>query len=313
MADIIQSSNEYALKSSVKQLGGSVSKKIRELREKILYEIAYIESALDDPEHISLDGYGDRLSEILSPIISEVKGLIDSADDGRIMREGIRTVILGKPNVGKSSLMNLLLGQERAIVTEIAGTTRDTLEEHMSLSGISLNIVDTAGIRSTNDEVERIGVERAMQAAKDADLIIFVADGSRPLDESDREILGFIRDKKSIVLMNKTDLPLEADREDLEKLSGKSVILISAKEETGIDALEQEIKTLFYHGELKFNDQVYITNVRHKESLERAYTSLMLVKDSIEQGMRKTFFQSIFPTPTVNWEESWARLSGMML
>lgn len=290
VADIIQSSNEYALKSSVKQLGGSVSKKIRELREKILYEIAYIESALDDPEHISLDGYGGRLSEILSPIISEVKGLIDSADDGRIMREGIRTVILGKPNVGKSSLMNLLLGQERAIVTEIAGTTRDTLEEHMSLSGISLNIVDTAGIRSTNDEVERIGVERAMQAAKDADLIIFVADGSRPLDESDREILGFIRDKKSIVLMNKTDLPLEADREDLEKLSGKSVILISAKEETGIDALEQEIKTLFYHGELKFNDQVYITNVRHKESLERAYTSLMLVKDSIEQGMPEDFF-----------------------
>ena len=160
----------------------------------------------------------------------------------------------------------------------------------MSLSGISLNIVDTAGIRSTNDEVELIGVERAMQAAKDADLIIFVADGSRPLDESDREILGFIRDKKSIVLMNKTDLPLEADREDLEKLSGKSVILISAKEETGIDALEQEIKTLFYHGELKFNDQVYITNVRHKESLERAYTSFMLVKDSIEQGMPEDFF-----------------------
>ncbi len=273
VADVIQASNEYALKSSVGQLGGSVSRKIRGIREKILYEIAFIESALDDPEHISLEGYGERLSGILDPVIREVEALLKSADNGRVMREGIRTVILGKPNVGKSSLMNLLLGQERAIVTEIAGTTRDTLEEHMSLSGISLHVIDTAGIRDTEDVVEKIGVERALKAAEEGDLIIYVADGSRPLDDSDRKIIEFIRTRKAIVLINKMDLPMEADKKELERLSGKRVIPVSAKEEQGIEELEQEIKTLFYSGNLTFNDQVYITNVRHKEALEHALSS----------------------------------------
>ena len=290
VADVIQASNEYALKSSVGQLGGSVSRKIRGIREKILYEIAFIESALDDPEHISLEGYGERLSGILDPVIREVEALLKSADNGRVMREGIRTVILGKPNVGKSSLMNLLLGQERAIVTEIAGTTRDTLEEHMSLSGISLHVIDTAGIRDTEDVVEKIGVERALKAAEEGDLIIYVADGSRPLDDSDRKIIEFIRTRKAIVLINKMDLPMEADKKELERLSGKRVIPVSAKEEQGIEELEQEIKTLFYSGNLTFNDQVYITNVRHKEALERALSSLNLVKNSIEQGMPEDFY-----------------------
>ena len=290
VADVIQASNDYALKSSLSQLGGSVSKKIRELRQKILYEIAYIESALDDPEHISLDGYRERLEQVLLPVIHEVQRLLDSSDNGRVMREGIKTVILGKPNVGKSSLMNLLLGQERAIVTEIAGTTRDTLEEHMSLSGISLQVVDTAGIHSTDDLVERIGVERAIRAAEEADLIIYVADGSRPLDEEDMRIIDLIQEKKAIVLMNKTDLPQEADLALLERLSGKRVLLVSAKEEQGLDALEQEIKQLFYNGDLSFNDQVYITNVRHKEALEHALSSLLLVKNSIEQGMPEDFY-----------------------
>ncbi len=290
VADVIQASNEYALKSSVGQLGGSVSRKIRGIREKILYEIAFIESALDDPEHISLEGYGERLSGILDPVIREVEALLKSADNGRVMREGIRTVILGKPNVGKSSLMNLLLGQERAIVTEIAGTTRDTLEEHMSLSGISLHVIDTAGIRDTEDVVEKIGVERALKAAEEGDLIIYVADGSRPLDDSDRKIIEFIRTRKAIVLINKMDLPMEADKKELERLSGKRVIPVSAKEEQGIEELEQEIKTLFYSGNLTFNDQVYITNVRHKEALEHALSSLNLVKNSIEQGMPDDFY-----------------------
>ena len=290
VADVIQASNEYALKSSVGQLGGSVSRKIRGIREKILYEIAFIESALDDPEHISLEGYGERLSGILDPVIREVEALLKSADNGRVMREGIRTVILGKPNVGKSSLMNLLLGQERAIVTEIAGTTRDTLEEHMSLSGISLHVIDTAGIRDTEDVVEKIGVERALKAAEEGDLIIYVADGSRPLDDSDRKIIEFIRTRKAIVLINKMDLPMEADKKELERLSGKRVIPVSAKEEQGIEKLEQEIKTLFYSGNLTFNDQVYITNVRHKEALEHALSSLNLVKNSIEQGMPEDFY-----------------------
>ena len=290
VADVIQASNEYALKSSVGQLGGSVSRKIRGIREKILYEIAFIESALDDPEHISLEGYGERLSGILDPVIREVEALLKSADNGRVMREGIRTVILGKPNVGKSSLMNLLLGQERAIVTEIAGTTRDTLEEHMSLSGISLHVIDTAGIRDTEDVVEKIGVERALKAAEEGDLIIYVADGSRPLDDSDRKIIEFIRTRKAIVLINKMDLPMEADKKELERLSGKRVIPVSAKEEQGIEKLEQEIKTLFYSGNLTFNDQVYITNVRHKEALEHTLSSLNLVKNSIEQGMPEDFY-----------------------
>lgn len=290
VAELIHASNDYALKSSVSQLGGSVSGKIRALRKAILYETAFIESALDDPEHISLDGYGNRLLKVLEPVMEEIEKLIASADDGRVMTEGVRTVILGKPNAGKSSLMNVLLGEERAIVTDIAGTTRDTLEEHIKLRGISLNVVDTAGIRDTEDVVERIGVNRAMKAAKEADLIIYVADGSRPLDESDREIMDLIRDKKAIVLLNKTDLELTVDKEVLEKQCGHRVIPISAKEEQGIEDLEKEIQSMFYHGEIVFNDQVYITNARHKEALEAAFKSLRMVQSSVLDGMPEDFY-----------------------
>lgn len=290
VADVINATNEYALKSSVSQLSGSVSKRIKELRSRILYQIAFIESALDDPEHISLDGYDGKLMELLNPMVEEVEGLLASADDGRVMTEGVKTVILGKPNAGKSSLMNVLLGEERAIVTEIAGTTRDTLEEHIYLQGISLNVVDTAGIRDTEDVVEKIGVDRARRAAGDADLIIFVVDGSRPLDESDREIMDFIRGRKSIILLNKSDLEIVVGKDELEGMSGQKVIPVSTKEEQGIEELEQEIKRLFYRGELKFNDQVYITNVRHKEALEQTLRSLMMVKRSIEDCMPEDFY-----------------------
>ena len=288
--DVINATNEYALKSSVGQLSGSVSKRIRDLRAGILYQIAFIESALDDPEHISLDGYSAGLKGELEVMISQVRELVESADDGRVMTEGVKTVILGKPNAGKSSLMNVLLGEERAIVTEIAGTTRDTLEEHIYLQGISLNVVDTAGIRDTEDVVEKIGVDRARRAARDADLIIFVVDGSRPLDESDREILEFIRGRKSIILLNKSDLQIVVEKDDLEKMCGQKVIPVSAKEEQGIGELELEIRHLFYHGELKFNDQVYITNVRHKEALEEALKSLEMVRGSIEDQMPEDFY-----------------------
>ena len=290
VAELIHASNDYALKSSVSQLGGSVSGKIRALRETILYETAFIESALDDPEHISLEGYGDRLLKVLEPVTEEIEKLIASADDGRVMTEGVRTVILGKPNAGKSSLMNVLLGEERAIVTDIAGTTRDTLEEHINLQGISLHVVDTAGIRDTEDVVEKIGVNRAMKAAKGADLIIYVADGSRPLDESDREIMELIHDKKAIVLLNKTDLELTVDKEALEEQCGHRVSPISAKEEHGIGDLEKEIQSMFYHGEIAFNDQVYITNARHKEALEAALRSLRMVRSSVLDGMPEDFY-----------------------
>ena len=299
VADVISARNEYALKNSMEQLGGALSRRVKELRAQILYEIARIESALDDPEHISLDGYSDELLEKIGIISSEIEGLIRSADDGKVITEGIKTVILGKPNAGKSSLMNVLIGQERAIVTDVAGTTRDTLEEHIDLQGISLNVVDTAGIRDTEDVVERIGVERARKAAREGDLLIYVVDRSTPLDENDEEIMALIRrdpsvdefvDKKVIVLLNKTDLKICVEKEDLEQLTGRRVIPISAKEEQGIDDLTDEIRRMFFHGELKFNEEVYITNVRHKEALHDALESLNMVRNSIIQGLPEDFY-----------------------
>lgn len=288
--DVINSKNEYALRSSVEQLRGSVSKKIKELREKILYEIAFIESALDDPEHISLDGYRDKLYGVAEEAEKELTKLIRSSSNGRVISEGIKTVILGKPNAGKSSLMNVLVGEDRAIVTDIAGTTRDILEEHISLQGISLNIVDTAGIRNTDDVVEKIGVSRAMDAAEDADLIIYVVDGSRDLDENDRQIMNFIHDRKAVVLLNKSDLEPVVSVEEITEASGHPVIAVSAKEETGIDRLEEEIKSMFYEGEIDFNDQVMITNVRHAKALKEALESIRMVKQSIEEGMPEDFY-----------------------
>lgn len=288
--DVINSRSEYAMRSSVSQLSGSLSKKIRKLREDILYQIAFIESALDDPEHISLDGYEEKLNGLLAPMTEEIKKLLRSADNGKLLSEGIKTVILGKPNAGKSSLMNVLVGEERAIVTDIAGTTRDTLEEQIRLRGISLNIIDTAGIRETEDRVEQIGVSRARAAADEADLIIYVVDGSRPLDENDRMIIDLIRDRKAIVLLNKSDLETKVSDQELSRLTGgKTVLSVSAREETGIDRLEQEIEHLFYEGKLDFNEEILITNVRHKAALEQALTSLHMVQDGIVNQMPEDF------------------------
>ena len=288
--DVINAKNEYALQSSVSQLRGSVSKEIHEIREQIIYEIAFIESALDDPEHISLDGYPERLRETLQPIEMELETSIGTFDNGRIMTEGIKTVILGKPNAGKSSLMNVLLGEERAIVTEIAGTTRDTLEENIRLRGLSLNLIDTAGIRETEDIVEKIGVERARKIADEADLILYVVDGSRELDENDRQILDLIRGRKVIVLLNKTDLEPVLTEEALREACGQEVIPVSAKEQQGIDRLEEKIQTMFLQGNLNFNDQVMLTNVRHKTAMEQALKSLRLVETSIDNAMPEDFF-----------------------
>ena len=288
--DVINAKNEYALKSSVSQLKGSVLKAVREIREKIIYHIAYIESALDDPEHISLDGYPEQLEEQTEQWIEKITSLIASAENGKRMKEGIRTVIVGKPNAGKSSLLNVLLGEERAIVTDIAGTTRDVLEEQMSLSGISLNIIDTAGIRETEDVVEKIGVKKAKTYAKDADLVIYVADSSTQLDENDEEIMEMISDRKAIVLLNKMDLDLVTTEEMIRERLDKPVIPISAKEEQGIDRLEQTIKDMFYDGNLSFNDQIYITNMRQKAALSEALESLKQVMTSIQNQMPEDFF-----------------------
>lgn len=288
--DVIQAKNEYALRSSIDQLKGSVQKAICDIRKKIIYHIAYIESALDDPEHISLEGYPQELLEVVDKEQLEIKKLLKSSSDGKMIQEGIQTVILGKPNAGKSSLLNLLLGENRAIVTDIAGTTRDILEEYITLHGITLKIVDTAGIRETEDIVEKIGVDRAREMAQKADLILYVVDSSVPLDSNDEEIMSMLNGKKAIILYNKTDLKAAIEIDRLREKTGHPVIPISAKEEIGITELEEKIKDMFFGGELSFNDEVYITNARHKAALEDADKSLDLVRNSILGGLPEDFF-----------------------
>ncbi len=294
--DVIQSRNDYALKSSVSQLKGSVKRKVEEIRGKILYHTAFIESALDDPEHISIDGYGQTLERNVEELLDSIQRLLDSADDGRIMKEGVQTVIVGKPNAGKSSILNMLLGEERAIVTDIAGTTRDILQEHMNLHGISLNIVDTAGIRKTDDQVEKIGVDRALSQAREADLIIYVVDSSLPLDENDRKIFSFIAGKKSIILLNKSDLERRTGDEEIRQMCREQgmeeppVLSVSAKEEEGMEELKQAVKKMFYQGDISFNSEVYITNARQKHALERAGQSLEKVLESIHMDMPEDFY-----------------------
>ena len=308
VGDLISSQNEYARQSSVSQLKGSIKKKIDEIRKEIIYHTAFIETALDDPEHISVDGYGEKLKESVDKLLSEIQRLLSTCEDGRIIKEGIQTAIVGKHNAGKSSLLNAFLREERAIVTDIAGTTRDVLEEHINLQGISLNIMDTAGIHSTEDVVERIGVNRARSIIDKADLILFVMDASCPLDDNDRDILEMIHKKKSLILLNKSDLDQIITKEDVvnelelaknSKSSIKSelnyakksaIIEISAKEQKGIDRLEEKIKEMFFEGEISFNDEIYITNVRHKVALISAYESLSKVNESIEMNMPEDFY-----------------------
>lgn len=291
--DVISSKNDFALKSSMQQLNGALTGKIKEIRGKIIHEIAFIESALDDPEHISIDGYGENLLIIIEKLMQKMNQMIASSENGSLLKEGINTVIVGKPNAGKSSLLNALVGRERAIVTDIAGTTRDVLEEQINLNGITLNIMDTAGIRSTEDVVEKIGVDKALSLVDKADFIIYVVDTSTALDENDEKIIDAIREKKAIILLNKSDLiQVTGEDEIKEKLSGAdhNMIAISAKENLGIDVLEETITEMFFHGTISFNDEVYITNIRHKNALIQAVESLKLVKQSVENGMPEDFY-----------------------
>ena len=288
--DVINSKNEFALKSSMSQLKGSVKREIEKIGSSLIYHIAYIESALDDPEHISIDGYGEELKMTTTQEKEKIYRLLSTVREGKMIREGIQTVILGKPNAGKSSLLNLLIGENKAIVTDIAGTTRDVLEECITLSGISLKIIDTAGIRDTEDLVEQIGVDKAKEMGKEADLILYVVDSSVPLDENDEKIIEMMEGKQAIVLLNKTDLESVVEEEELKVKTGHFVLPISAKEETGIQDLVEKIKEMFFDGNITFNDEVYITNVRQKEALEEAYHSLELVEQSISMGMPEDFF-----------------------
>lgn len=291
--DVISSKNDFALKSSMQQLNGALTEKIKEIRGKIIHEIAFIESALDDPEHISIDGYGENLLIVIEELMQKMNQMIASSENGSLLKEGINTVIVGKPNAGKSSLLNALVGRERAIVTDIAGTTRDVLEEQINLNGITLNIMDTAGIRSTEDVVEKIGVDKALSLVDKADFIIYVVDTSTALDENDEKIIDAIWEKKAIILLNKSDLTQVTGEDEIkEKLSGADhkMIAISAKENLGIDVLEETITEMFFHGTISFNDEVYITNIRHKNALIQAVESLKLVKQSVENGMPEDFY-----------------------
>ena len=296
--DLIHAQNEYALSSSINQLRGELSQQVKKLRAEILYEIAFIESALDDPEHISLEGYPGRLLEKVNSLCEEIEKLISTADNGKRIKEGIFTVIVGKPNAGKSSLMNLLTGEEKAIVTEIAGTTRDVLEEYISLHGIGFHVIDTAGIRDTQDTVEKIGVEKAKKYASDADLIVYMVDVSVELDESDREIISLIGEKNAVILLNKSDLKNIVTEEKLnalieEVLPGHKripMIKTSTLEKTGIDLFENTVRDMFFQGDIQSNHQVVITNLRHKAALQEACESLYLVRKSILEGMPEDFY-----------------------
>ena len=298
--DVINSENEYALQNSISQLKGSLKNKISNIRNKIIYHTAFIESALDDPEHIEMNGYADVLLEAAEEIISELEKMISTADNGRVIREGINTVILGKPNAGKSSLLNVLAGHERAIVTDIEGTTRDIIEEQIRLGDLSLNVIDTAGIRQTEDVIEKIGVDRAKEYAGRADLIIYVVDSSRELDENDEKILPLIKNKNAVILLNKSDLNTvvtkEMIKEKISDLTGGAdkneipVISISAKEEKGIEKLEKKLKNMFLNGIISFNDQICISNVRQKNALTDALESMRKVVESINAGMPEDFY-----------------------
>lgn len=300
--DLIESRNELARRNSVAQLKGGLSDKIKKIREEVLYQVAYIESALDDPEHISLDGYGDTLYPRVEEWADETRKMLSSYDDGRYIAEGIRTCIVGKPNAGKSSFLNALLGEERAIVTEIAGTTRDALHETINLHGISLNMIDTAGIHETQDVVEKIGVERAKKYAVEADLILYVVDASETLDEDDQNIIPLLEGKKAIILLNKSDLENkiteESLKETLEKVlehTGEIQILRTStidpsSENSGMEELEETIRNMFFEGKLRHNNELVVTNLRHKEALQDALNSLQLVEQSIEDGMPEDFY-----------------------
>lgn len=296
--DLIHSKNEYARKASLNQLTGSFSSKLKRMREDILYEIAFIESALDDPEHISLDGYQDRLYEKISLLLEDIDRLLKSSENGLHLKEGINTVILGKPNAGKSSLLNLLSGQEKAIVTDIEGTTRDVLEVTVNIEGITLNISDTAGIRQSENVVEQMGVELAKKYAAKSDLVLYVVDSSKPFDENDKEIISLVTDKKIIVLMNKNDLSQLITEKDVISLLSSMGILkenyrilsTSFRNEIGLENIKDAIVDFFFEGKISTDEEIIITNLRHKEAIEEAKASLTMVMESINMNMPEDFY-----------------------
>jgi len=290
--DVISADNNLALKASINHLRGDIYNKISEFRNELIHETAFIESALDDPEHISLDGYSELLYNKVNTILKELIRMEESAKNGRIIKDGVLTVIVGKPNAGKSSFLNMIIGKDKAIVTNIAGTTRDALEQNIKISDISLNIVDTAGIRFTRDEVEKIGVDKAKEYLNDADLVLYVVDSSVPLDENDKEIIELVKNKKTIILYNKSDLKPAIEEKDVTDYfdsDNVSLLKISAKEKIGLYEFEELVKQFVLDNNISFNSELIITNLRHQEKISESIDSLKLVLNSIDNCMPEDF------------------------
>lgn len=282
--DIINSKTEVERKASVNQLEGRLSRKIGEIQAELLDAMADIEASIDYPEYDIEETTNDKLKKILSSVESKLKLLRDSYKNGKIMKEGIKTIIVGKPNVGKSSLLNLMLNEERAIVSDIEGTTRDTIEEFINIDGIPLKIIDTAGIRKTNDEIEKIGVKKSIKVINDADLIIALFDDSRAFEDEDREILELIKNKQAIILLNKVDLG-KNNIDDNKVFGEKKVIKFSTLTEKGLDELYKTISEMFSLNEIEVNDGELITNMRQKQHIDNAIIALNEAYRTLDEGM----------------------------
>lgn len=288
--DLIESKSRYALESSVSQLKGNVKEKIANLRKQILEDVAFIEAALDDPEHISMEDFSETFEKNLGNCISELEKIKNNYHNGRLIKEGVRTVIVGKPNVGKSSFLNTILGVERAIVTDIPGTTRDTLEEDVRLGDIMLHLIDTAGIHETEELVEKIGIKKAKEMLESADFCILILDGSKNITEEDLNLIHEISDKNSVILLNKNDLECKTDVSDIKKYTDRPLISFSAKTGDGLNELEEYIKKQFYLNHISFNDEIYISNERQKQAIIESYHSLLQVKESIAMDLGEDFY-----------------------
>ena len=284
--DILDAKSERELKAGMNQLEGRVSKEIHDIKQKIMDVMVNVEVDIDYPEYDVEEVTNTEINEMLDGVIADLSRLEKSFDNGKILKDGVKTAIIGKPNAGKSSLLNCILNEERAIVTEIEGTTRDTIEEFVTVEGVPLKLIDTAGIREAKDEVEKIGITKSKEIAKDADLIIAIFDSSKDLTDEDKEILDIIKNKTAIVVLNKMDLVNKID-ENMAEIKGvsKYIVKMSTLEQKGIDDLYKIIGNLFSMEEISLDNTTVITNVRHKNLISKALNSCREAKKSMELGM----------------------------
>lgn len=284
--DIINAKSEKEVKTGIKQLEGLLSKEIAEIKQEIMDVMINIEVSIDYPEYDVEDVANAEITDMLDSVKKKLERLARSFDNGKVIKEGIKTAIIGKPNAGKSSLLNAILKEDRAIVTEYEGTTRDTIEEFVNINGIPLKLIDTAGIRETKDEVEKIGIAKSRETANTADLIIAIFDASKEIDEEDLEVIDFIKNKKAIIILNKMDLKAKIDEnnENLKKLSG-NIIKMSALKNIGIDKLYEKITEMFNLNEINLDNENVITNVRQKNLITKAIENVKKAKETIEQKM----------------------------